>query len=67
MFPMKFRPVGAYKKARARGRADFAAGKSFSDNPYLWRPDKALSSWWQAGYQQAKNADVIGSQQDEHE
>ncbi len=52
---MKFTPTGKYDKAKRRGAKDFLAGKSVEDNPYLRRPDVALSSWWQTGFLQEKH------------
>lgn len=47
-------PIGQSARVRDRGREAFKAGKSFDDNPYVHLSKVSLSSWWQAGYLNAK-------------
>ena len=36
------------------GRRAFKEGRPITDNPCLYGPNVALSAWWEAGWQQAK-------------
>ena len=54
---MKLKPTGKYLKAYLAGCKAYTDGEKIEKNPNKYGSDCAMSSWWDAGWENTKDAD----------